>query len=458
MKTCFFSLIFAALAFSAVAKDRALLIGVGKYQIKSANLPGIGLDIGKMKQVANSLGFEQIKVLQDEQATLTNIEHALSAWLVDGVAKNDRVLIYYSGHGTNIADENGDEDDGQDEALATHDMVLHAGSLKNLLLDDRFEELLNQIPSGNKLVILDACHSGTATRASNFRDKRYVPKVFEWEGMGTANKSLRPAAETKPKEFQGNILTISAAQDNEQSLATDNGSLFTSGLSHVIQQARTGNKALSPTAIKIGVSNYVQQNISNNSLVFHPQLSGDSELFQQPIFAELPIKANNGGTIAQRLTDLLSLAQPLTVTLNQSQFKKNDNLIIHVSLDRSGFLNIVEINANDEATVLFPNKYHQNNMVGSGSFTLPSTQMNFNLSAGEPFGRSLIVAFLSTEKLNLFSNELGGNGRFEPLFKSFSEPKLQEISRAFTPSPTQKHKAFLAGKVETKVCASDVAC
>lgn len=104
----------------AAAENRALIIGVGKYSIENASLPGIGQDVENMVKIARQIGFSenQIKVLRDENATLANIENALTTWLIQGVKPSDRVLIYFSGHASYIPDENGDEDEGTNHLSA----------------------------------------------------------------------------------------------------------------------------------------------------------------------------------------------------------------------------------------------------------------------------------------------------------------------------------------------------
>jgi hypothetical protein len=155
--------------------------------------------------------------------------------------------------------------------------------------------------------------------------------------------------------------------------------------------------------------------------------------------------------MAQRLSALQDKAQPLTVHLNQSQFKKGDKLVISVTVTQSGYLNIIEINSNDQATILFPNQYHQDNQVEQGNFALPTAQMNFDFTAGEPFGHSTVLAFLTKDKVNLYQY-----GQLNELFKTVSEKEMPGISLAF--NPTQKQQAVLAGKVETKVCDTDTDC
>ena len=76
-------------------ENRALIIGVGKYQVESNNLPGIDKDVQMARKIAQALGFkpQQIKVVMDEQATLENIGVSINNWLITGTTKNDRVFF-----------------------------------------------------------------------------------------------------------------------------------------------------------------------------------------------------------------------------------------------------------------------------------------------------------------------------------------------------------------------------
>ncbi|EAY08786.1 Clan CD, family C14, metacaspase-like cysteine peptidase [Trichomonas vaginalis G3] len=64
------------------------------------------------------------------------------------------LAFFYVGHGTNVADANGDEDDGQDEALVFVD--------GNIVDDDLLASLeANKNPDNKLILISDCCHSGT---------------------------------------------------------------------------------------------------------------------------------------------------------------------------------------------------------------------------------------------------------------------------------------------------------
>ena len=98
---------------------RALLVGINKYQIAGADLRGCVNDV---KDVSAALvefgGFKKsdITVLTDGAATKKAMQAGIKA-LVRDSKKGDVALLHYSGHGSNVPDDNGDESDGRDEIL-----------------------------------------------------------------------------------------------------------------------------------------------------------------------------------------------------------------------------------------------------------------------------------------------------------------------------------------------------
>ena len=85
---------------------------------------------------------------------------------------NDVVYIHYSGHGSQVEDLNGDEPDDQlDETIVPQD-----GRTEGVpdITDDELEAILSQLKTSQAVVVLDSCHSGTATRGLEVR-VRSVP-------------------------------------------------------------------------------------------------------------------------------------------------------------------------------------------------------------------------------------------------------------------------------------------
>jgi hypothetical protein len=71
-------------------------------------------------------------------------------------APQDDVFVFFSGHGDQGPDDNGDEPDGLDEFL-----VLAGGQR---LCDDTFNELMDQIWAEHKILFFDACFAAGAAR------------------------------------------------------------------------------------------------------------------------------------------------------------------------------------------------------------------------------------------------------------------------------------------------------
>ncbi len=158
---------------------RALLVGISDYgnamedPNKWANISGAN-DVLLLSPLFSEHGYI-VTSLVDSQATHANITNALMEVAKD-VKKRDVVYIHFSMHGQPFEDLNGDEEDGWDEALIPVDAeMLYAEGVyegKNHLLDDELEVYFNDIRSklgseGQLIVILDACHSGTASRGDD---------------------------------------------------------------------------------------------------------------------------------------------------------------------------------------------------------------------------------------------------------------------------------------------------
>ena len=155
-----------ALTLPVSAENRALIIGVGEHEDDNvSDLPGIELDVIMMQDVAKHLGFRasQITTLRDEEATLAAITREIAN--LGSAGRDDQVLVYFSGHGDHVPDMNGDEEDGWDEVLIPHDTRIAGSKVENVLLDDDLGEMLADIRSRRLLLLIDACHSGTATKS-----------------------------------------------------------------------------------------------------------------------------------------------------------------------------------------------------------------------------------------------------------------------------------------------------
>ncbi len=158
-----------ATATAAPGIKRALLIGINNYKAVP-HLMGSLNDVAAMRQIlVTRWGFlpENVVVLTDEAATRAAILSALRQ-MVSESGPNDMVVFHYSGHGSQVQDLNGDEEDGLDETLVPWD-----GRTRGVpdIVDDELDAIFAKLRTNNALIILDSCHSGTGTRGLDFRPR-----------------------------------------------------------------------------------------------------------------------------------------------------------------------------------------------------------------------------------------------------------------------------------------------
>lgn len=187
---------------------RALIIAIGDYaqigdydhidehsgawsKINSNN------DIPLIKGALERQNFssENIAMLKNEQATKEGILAALDR-LISETQKGDIIVFHYSGHGQQIYDDNNDEVDGFDESIVPYDAAtlyiegVYEGE-RHLRDDDigaKFKELRQKLgEKGHLLVVMDACHSGTATRG--IASARGSEDQLKPEGFNTSASS-----------------------------------------------------------------------------------------------------------------------------------------------------------------------------------------------------------------------------------------------------------------------------
>lgn len=142
---------------------RAVLIGINRYQVPGADLRGCVNDVKNLSSVLTRFyGFPKrnITALTDYRATKKAMEAAIQR-LIAKSRRGDVLLLHYSGHGSNIPDNNGDEADKRDEILCPTNL-----DWRDPFRDDWLRTEIDKLPAGVSLtVLMDCCHSGTNTRA-----------------------------------------------------------------------------------------------------------------------------------------------------------------------------------------------------------------------------------------------------------------------------------------------------
>lgn len=129
-----------------------LAVGVAKYKEKGHDLKYSTKDMNDFVAMMTSTGrFGKVvvKKLQDSMATRDNILKEKNMFKEAGI--DDEVVIYFSCHG--LLDEK------LDYYLATHDVNFEDPSKLGFPYEE-LEKMMDLSPCRNRLVLIDACHSG----------------------------------------------------------------------------------------------------------------------------------------------------------------------------------------------------------------------------------------------------------------------------------------------------------
>jgi len=257
MKTVKTLTLLALLSTFAMAQKEALVLGVSDYMGTQSDLAGVKKDVPRIKKLFEDWGFH-VTVIQDAQSM--DLESYLANY-AKILGTEDSFIFYYSGHGYHVKDRNGDESDGEDEAL-----VLSDGRSNKLFIDDALFGYLNAIKA-KKMIILDSCHSGTAFKT--FGDKPKPKSIHDNEVSGVIKtRAFRPQ---ESKISGANYIVFAAAQDQEQSLDTSNGGLFTNAF---LNQFKNGDTSTAFVNIRQNMeSEIIQYCKQRDSKPHHPKLS-----------------------------------------------------------------------------------------------------------------------------------------------------------------------------------------
>lgn len=202
---------FSMMCFSSINTEaqtkHALIVGVSDYgninedPNKWSNISGAN-DVALLSPLFEKQGYK-VTTLVDSKATYSNIIGALKK-VVKELNKGDIVYLHFSMHGQPFEDLNGDEADGWDEALIPVDaqMQYDEGKYegKNHLIDDEMEKYIAKIRTrigiyGELFVVLDACHSGTASRGDDGRIRGVR------EGFTRSGKDYTPDRSKETNEY-----------------------------------------------------------------------------------------------------------------------------------------------------------------------------------------------------------------------------------------------------------------
>lgn len=246
---------------------KAICVGINNYPGTANDLSGCVNDVNDWAKLLNSFGFQTTKIF-NEQATKNNILNALEN-LVKEAKLGDVVVFTYSGHGTQVLDTSGDEEDGYDEALYVYD---------GTLIDDEISAILKTANKDAEIIVIsDSCFSGTVTKALSLESakRRFIKTDTIPPKAVLKNRFLAKATDENMLE-----ILISGCSDKEYSYdAFINGKwngAMTAFATSIIKPEQTYNEFYAKLREKLPSDEYPQT----------PQLEGSEANKSKLIFTE----------------------------------------------------------------------------------------------------------------------------------------------------------------------------
>ena len=418
---------------------KALLIGIDAYQHVSP-LVGPVNDVKAMHAfITDDLGFDtgDVRLLLDAEATRANILREVEEWLVEGTRPGDEIFLFFSGHGFQQPDTNGDEPDRFDETLVPVDVVVRDDeTIAGMIADDEIATLLNRLSGRRVNVVIDACHSGTSDRISVVGEGwRYVKSPRRPDGgplrLGAVGASQAVSASVpeaflsaKDPQLRTADVTVWAAVAAHQKALVDE-ELRGRPLSVFTRRILSGMRDAEADADDDGVVTrselheyvlreseaYCARHTNRCPRGLTPQLHGASNAMDAPAFlpvaVSLPLQA-------KAVKDILvgpapgTAAEPgngVNLRIRQgTRLEVGSELEVVVTSPRDGQLVLLDIDAAGDMVQIFPNEFSlasgipvhvragEEKHVPQGG-----PDQSFRLRVSPPVGLGMLVAVVSDE-------------------------------------------------------------
>ncbi len=383
-----------------MSRRHALVIGIDDYPGfgPEAQLFGAVRDAERMTEVLiehYSFPPEHVETLLNENATRQAVLDALDR-LARRVGTGNHVVLFFSGHGSQMTDREGDEGDGLDETFVPFDSGRHRDENRDLT-DDEVNHwaarVLEKTP--HLTLIFDCCHAATLHRPPF--QVRSVPT--DERPVDQLPRSLIPRwrdVETGPRP-----LMIAACKDHELAyelppkIAGEPRGILSLRLIDALRQADPG---VTWRELFEGVAT---ECIKDSHEEQHPQLSGDG--LDGPIFGN-DRSTSRGYDPRRALLKLADQPDPfgLTMALYRSHggawlpaegaaFWVGDRLRVdlHHTHPRELFVYLLDIGLTGSVSLLFPDLEGHELLDPGTRLTIgdrPGDAMHLHLPRGHPAG------------------------------------------------------------------------
>ena len=449
------------------ARTDALVVGVGIYKNIEHPLQGIPIDIKNIKTILDALHIpkKNIQVLEDKGATLYNVRKAFTNYIKSNKNREDNIFIFYfSGHGLQVKDLDGDEEDGKDEASVLYDFNANEKKVisKGILLDDELYTLLTKIKS-KKILIFDKCHSGSSYRSLTIGFEKVVKGDFFLSKTFAKRINSLPQAENP---LLANVV-LSATEDKETAEDSLMGGLFTRSLLEGIVYNKAKNskgivtldsleKFCDSNVLRLAV--YIKKNNKGYEELrgaFHPLFRPNDDVnivdvfntkvkHSKPSLVSPKVKLKQKSHLLEDILDSMVSKKIIVAKLATSttKFKLRQSISFNLKSKKKGYLNVL-ISYQNSYKLFMKNKKikaHKNYAFPDDFFD------NKSLRAKKPLGITKVYTILSERPWDIESNirSLGQNKNDD---LALSNAFTKELTSSIEYAVNQKIKKLKEQKI-----------
>jgi tetratricopeptide (TPR) repeat protein len=144
-----------------IPRSYAVIVGVSQYrnlearlQLQFAERDAQAIFTALISPEGGNFRVENVHVLTNEKATLAALRKEIDTWLPSVAQEDDRVLIYFAGHGFMYQGKG---------YLAPHDFDRNRIAETGFPMDELGSVIGGKIKAKSKILLTDACHSGAIT-------------------------------------------------------------------------------------------------------------------------------------------------------------------------------------------------------------------------------------------------------------------------------------------------------
>lgn len=412
------------------AKPIGLILAIADYPAQP--LPGVHRDVGHAIKIAEAFGVRppDLTIKRDQDLTRGGLLLALDEF-VSRVETNDRVFVYYSGHGTSI-NING--------SCRQAIVGIDAGKVLREEFVSRLRPAFER--ASKSFLFLDSCFSGGVVEEFSSRGVRSthdeaVSTSKFWSVRGAdscalASNVARTQRDFDPEPSHPNQFLLAAASDTEEAIdgGKSVGGFATASVvaclgAHATVDADGDGVTLWSEVARCAQAKLDDRIASHRASKDFPFLrqtlvpvvgrGGDTpagSLVQNPTGAEETLAS--GDLLLQTIRRMADSRKSVTLRSRQSSYRVGrDVLSLSVESSTDGYVTLLSVGSSGMIVQLFPNKFDSSNRIDAGRpLSLPRD--SWQLRSRGPAGTTRILAIVSDRPLD-FSDLAQPSGVFQSI-------------------------------------------